>query len=275
MKILLLALSLGTLNAQVIDTSPRRVASLTYSTLGTPANGTFAYCSDCATTSPCTASGSGATARREAGAWNCSGGGESGNTATIAGGTATLGTSAITGGTCATVVTVSATGVATTDTITADFNADPSGLTGYGIGSDMLTVYKYPTSNNVNFKVCNRGEDSVTPSAATLNWAVFRQDSGTPATAIAGGTASLGTSAITAGTCASVVTVSATGVMSTDTITADFNGDPSGLTGYGISGDLLLIYKYPTSNAVNFKVCNPNGDDLTPSSATLNWKVFR
>jgi hypothetical protein len=94
---------------------------------------------------------------------------------TIGSGTAALGTSAIASGACATAVTVSATGVATTDTIQADFNGDPTGITGYiPSTSGILTVIKYPTANNVNFKVCNMTSASITPGAVTLNWKVVR-----------------------------------------------------------------------------------------------------
>lgn len=98
-----------------------------------------------------------------------------GNTNTIANGTASLGTGAISSGTCASVVTVAATGTATTDDFMADFNADPTGVTGYAPSvNGMLTIIKYPTTNNVNFKVCNNTSSSVTPGAITLNWRVVR-----------------------------------------------------------------------------------------------------
>jgi hypothetical protein len=94
----------------------------------------------------------------------------------IANGTAAMGTSAITSGSCATVVTVSATGVATTDVITTGFNGDPTAVTGYGASatSAVLSIYAYPTANNVNFKVCNSTANSITPGALTLNWKVVR-----------------------------------------------------------------------------------------------------
>jgi hypothetical protein len=94
-------------------------------------------------------------------------------TLTISSGTATLGTSAVSPGACATVVTVTATGVLTTDNIQADFNADPTGTTGYVPGTS-LTIVKYPTAGNVNFKACNGTGSSITPSAVTLNWRVTR-----------------------------------------------------------------------------------------------------
>lgn len=93
-------------------------------------------------------------------------------------------------------------------------------------------------------------------------------------TTIASGTAALGTSLIAAGACASTVTVSASGVLSTDDIQADFNAIPTSTTGY-MPGAMLTIIKYPTSGNVNFVVCNNTGSSITPSAVTLNWRVVR
>lgn len=94
---------------------------------------------------------------------------------TVASGTATLGTSAIASGACATVVTVSATGVATTDVIEAGFNGDPTAVTGYTpTANGMLSIIPYPTANNMNVKVCNNTNASITPGAITLNVRVAR-----------------------------------------------------------------------------------------------------
>ncbi len=278
MKPLLLGITFAVAGfAQLVDTAPRRAVSLAYANLGSPGDGTGpVYCTDCQSTNPCLAGGGGATARREATVWNCGGGtGAGGNTSTIASGTAALGTATVAAGTCASVVTVAASGVLTTDTLGADFNADVSAVTGYAFTGNLLTIYKYPTTNNVNFKVCNRNATDVTPGAATLNWAVFRNVGGSGALTISSGTVTLGTAPITAGTCASTVTASAAGIVTTDTISADFNADPSSTAGYAVSGDLVMVYKFPTANNVNFKVCNPNASDLTPGAVTLNWKVFR
>lgn len=93
----------------------------------------------------------------------------------VAKGTSAMGTSAIASATCATVVTTSATGVATTDTVNASFNGDPTAVTGYvPLTTGMLTIIAYPTANNVNFKVCNNTGASITPGAITLNWNVVR-----------------------------------------------------------------------------------------------------
>ena len=96
-------------------------------------------------------------------------------TQTIASGTASMGTGAISSGACASAVTVSATGVATTDRITYTPNGDPTGITGYAPSSTgSLYIWAYPTSGNVNFKVCNNTLISQTPNALTLNWGVTR-----------------------------------------------------------------------------------------------------
>lgn len=47
------------------------LGSVVQASLGTPANGTLIYCSDCNTATACTAGGTGALASRQAGAWKC------------------------------------------------------------------------------------------------------------------------------------------------------------------------------------------------------------
>lgn len=87
---------------------------------------------------------------------------------------------------------------------------------------------------------------------------------------IASGTAILGTSPISAKTCATVVTSSAAGVDPTDVISYSFNAAPSGAYTAG-----LFIQSYVTPGNVSFLVCNPTASSLTPAAATLNWRVNR
>jgi hypothetical protein len=101
--------------------------------------------------------------------------GGSGSTTTIASGTSALGTSAISSGACATVVTTTASGVASTDAIEWTPNASIKAVTGYAPStSGGLSIAAYPTSGNVNFDVCNWSSGSITPGAVTLNWRVVR-----------------------------------------------------------------------------------------------------
>lgn len=71
-------------------------------------------------------------------------------------------------GSCGTTVTVAATGVTTTDSISWAFNAAPAA------NPAELVVSSWPTAGNVNFQYCNPTAASVTPNAATLNWRVVR-----------------------------------------------------------------------------------------------------
>lgn len=96
-------------------------------------------------------------------------------TVTIASGTKALATGAIASGACTAAQTATATGTLTTDTLMADFNADPTGTTGYApVTTGMLTIIKYPTADTANFKVCNLTAASITPGAVTLNFRVVR-----------------------------------------------------------------------------------------------------
>lgn len=96
-------------------------------------------------------------------------------TYTVASGTSALGTSAIASGACATVVTTSATGVASTDAVIITPNGSIKAITGYiPATTGGLSIVAYPSSNNVNIDVCNWSSASLTPSALTLNWRVVR-----------------------------------------------------------------------------------------------------
>lgn len=96
-------------------------------------------------------------------------------TQTVASGSQALGTSLIASGAAASTISVVAAGVLTTDNLLADFNADPTGTTGYApSASGMLTIIKFCTSGHVNFIVVNNTGSGITPGAVTLNWRVVR-----------------------------------------------------------------------------------------------------
>jgi hypothetical protein len=98
----------------------------------------------------------------------------------------------------------------------------------------------------------------------------------TPAKVVATGTATLGTSAISSGACASLVIVAGTGIATTDVIGWGFNGDPTSTLGYEpATTGMLTIISYPTSGNANFKVCNDTAASITPGAITLNWYVHR
>jgi len=152
---------------------------------------------------------------------------------------------------------------------------------------------------NAFFLVCNvnAGVATITPTTSTIGGAAtlaippgipgapvcygFQSDGTnynivqTPIFNVAG-TAVMGTSAISSASCASAVTVSAPGVLTTDTIQWGFNGDPTAITGFvPLVAGMLTIIAYPTANNINFKECNNTSSSVTPGAHTLNWKVVR
>lgn len=93
----------------------------------------------------------------------------------ISSGAKALATGAISSATCTSAQTDTATGAASTDTIIANFNGDPTAVTGYiPSTSGMLTIIPWVTANTVNFKVCNNTGSSITPGAVTVNWRIVR-----------------------------------------------------------------------------------------------------
>jgi len=284
MKIILTLLFVATCFAQTV-VGPRASATGTYANRpSSAATNTIYVVTDDASAGACTGGGSARSQCQWSGsAWVALGGSGGSSGAALAAGTATLATSSVTANSCATAVVPTATsgslsGVTTADVVLYSPSADLSSVTGYGaLSTDGLIVYPYPSTDHVNFKVCNATASNITPGAATLNWIVVRGS----AASVASGTATLLTSSIGANSCASAVIPTATGGSLTGVLTSDVvlyvpTADLSSTTGYGVlSTDGLVIYPYPTADHVNFKVCNVTGSSITPGAATLNWKVVR
>lgn len=95
---------------------------------------------------------------------------------TIASGSTAMPVAAIAQNACsASATTVVATGILLSDAIIATFATDPTGVLGYGGGTNGgITVSVWPTTNAVNFKLCNQSTLSVTPGAINVNWRVVR-----------------------------------------------------------------------------------------------------
>lgn len=95
-------------------------------------------------------------------------------------------------------------------------------------------------------------------------------------TIVAKGTLALATGAIGSAACTSAQTFTATGVLTTDTILASFNSDPTAVTGYvPLVAGMLTIIVYPTADTINVKVCNNTSSSVTPGAITLNLSAVR
>jgi hypothetical protein len=94
-------------------------------------------------------------------------------------GTAALGTNPIASAACSSETTAAAIGVtpagAHPDVVTVSWNGDPTGVAGYvPATTGALTIFAYPKTDAVGFKVCNYTGASITPGPITLNWRVSR-----------------------------------------------------------------------------------------------------
>jgi hypothetical protein len=147
-------------------------------------------------------------------------------------------------------------------------NATYSGVTGFTVrdaSEGNLAVYDQLDASSGTYSFAGTINTSVAWAATLYTFKAFASPS-----RIASGTATLGTSPISATSSASVVTVAAGAVIATDSIEWSFNAAPG--VGY-VSG--LFIQPYVTPGNVNFLVTNPTAGSLTPAAATLNWDVIR
>jgi hypothetical protein len=134
-------------------------------------------------------------------------------------------------------------------------------------------VFTCLKTNNVSFGALSTvvaGTGVATAAAANLSAA------GGFTTTIASGAKALATTAISSAACTAAQTAAATNTLTTDVVTASFNGDPTAVTGYvPLTSGMLTIIAYPTADTVNFKVCNNTSGSITPGAITLNWRVAR
>ncbi len=92
-------------------------------------------------------------------------------------GSQALNTASVAAGACETDITVTATGVVSTDTVIMTPNLSWMAVTGYGVGNatDQLKVQAIPSTDTITIKVCNQtGNSTITPGAATVNLSVIR-----------------------------------------------------------------------------------------------------
>ncbi len=77
------------------------------------------------------------------------------------------------------------------------------------------------------------------------------------------------TSTVNANTCSGSTTVTMTGTLTTSVFDITPNADTSAVTGWGSSGGLILD-AWPTSNTLNYKICNQTAGNITPGAVTFN-----
>ena len=155
-----------------------------------------------------------------------------------------------------------------------------SGAAGFAVNDIAGTaiLYLLPAANGATGQAMYDTGSTTCPTLAAgapstchqLAWA-------TMAKVIFSGTIALGTTKVVAATCNIISPVTATGVLSGDRVDASFNADPTSTTGYiPATTGMLTIIPWPSSDAINIKVCNNTSADVTPGgSLTINLGVIR
>lgn len=114
---------------------------------------------------------------------------------------------------------------------------------------------------------------TISPAAFTNGLVATVSNPGTFTTAtlplVRRGTIAYTSGAIGAGTCATAVTATETGLATTATTVASLNAAPATEWQKGI-----IFHVYPTANTVNVRVCNPTAGSITPESATFNYTAL-
>lgn len=82
--------------------------------------------------------------------------------------TATVGSATFNANTCTSPITATMTGTVTGTTFNFTPTTDPSAITGWG-SSGGLTVAAWPTSNTLNYEICNQTTSNITSGAITFN----------------------------------------------------------------------------------------------------------
>ena len=87
---------------------------------------------------------------------------------------------------------------------------------------------------------------------------------------VAFGTSTLSSGALTTGTCSSVVTTTATGALTSDSVAWSFASAPT-----SSKNGLLNLVGYVSAGHVNWLQCNPTANSVTPDGLVINWSVVR
>lgn len=160
-----------------------------------------------------------------------------------------------------------ASGSASGSTITLDTGCTPT-------APGAISIIAAPAADIIatltSFRFNHTGTTTLSPQSTAGNFTLtVPAITGTLPVRIAQGTATMPNTALGAGACSTVTTVSAPNALTTDILA----WTPSGVVG---TGDRVLIMNYwLTSAAVNFMQCNPGSGSVTPNAMTVDWQVHR
>lgn len=116
--------------------------------------------------------------------------------------------------------------------------------------------------------IVGRNGTSLAPSTTVT--AVAGGSSGVIPLLVASSNTAMGTAAIGSGACATTVTVTTTGALSTDNLIWNYATTP-----VGSNHEYLKMNAWTEAGNIKFAVCNPTAGSLTPAGMTINWRLIR
>jgi hypothetical protein len=137
------------------------------------------------------------------------------------------------------------------------------------IPNGLSTTTIAATTLSVSGQITSTLAIGTPPFVVTSTTPVSNLVAGGNSITVASGTATMTTALIGAGACGSTVTATATGVLTTDAIIFSFNNSVA------VNPAELVVSSWLTVGNVNFQYCNPSAGGITPTAATLNWRVVR
>jgi hypothetical protein len=137
------------------------------------------------------------------------------------------------------------------------------------VGVDSSTGSAFGNGNYVSNWFSPSNNSAFTTPVAAFSGQLTQNAGLTVSSTISSGTAAMTTALIAGGAIGTTVSVVASGALATDTIVFCFNAAVTANPG------VLVINAWPTSGHVNFQYANPTAAGVTPTAATLNWKVVR
>jgi hypothetical protein len=116
------------------------------------------------------------------------------------------------------------------------------------------------SSGNVVFGVALAAGSTKAPGGGSLYSYLLNTGSGQ---------AAMTTAPISSGTCGVAISVAASGVLTTDTVTASYASGAISTDGQ------LTLNAFPTAGSINLQYCNPTAGTVTPTAINVNWTVTR
>lgn len=142
----------------------------------------------------------------------------------------------------------------------------------FGTITDPTTItarFSQPSDGVISVDTGTAGNGAGTLNVFNLNVSGTCSGCGGGGGGIADIIITLPTSSVGANACTSPATATMTGLATNSAIISTFATNPNAVVGWGSTGGLVFT-SWPTSNTLNWSICNQTGSPITPGAMNLN-----